>query len=73
MSGEALPMIELYDLGEAPWELNNLAEDRDHQDELKRLLGQLQRWSVRTDDRYTVLKSLSADTDTLLRQLTALK
>ena len=73
MPGEALPMFELYDLSEDPWELNNLAEGPDQQDEFKRLLGQLQRWSVRTDDKYTVLKSLSADTGTLLRQLTARK
>jgi N-sulfoglucosamine sulfohydrolase len=73
MPGEALPMFELYDRGEDPWELKDLAEDRNHQDELKRLLGQLQRWSVETDDKYTLLKSLSADTDTLLRQLAALR
>jgi len=69
MPGEALPMFELYDLSEDPWELNNLAKDPAHQDQLKRLLEELQRWSVRTDDRYTVLKSLSTDTKTLLRQL----
>ncbi len=73
MPGQALPMFELYDLDEDPWELTNVAEDADHQDELKRLLEQLQSWSARTDDRYTVLKSLSATTDTLLRQLTALR
>jgi len=31
-----------------------------HQSTLKRLLEQLQRWSVQTDDKYTVLKSPSA-------------
>lgn len=73
MPGEALPMFELYDLGKDPWELDNLAEDPAHRNELKRLLVPLQQWSVRTDDRYTALKSLSADADTLLRQLAALK
>jgi N-sulfoglucosamine sulfohydrolase len=71
MPGEALPMFELYDLSEDPWELNNLADNATHQNELRRLLQQLQRWSVQTDDKYTVLKSLSVNTDTLLRQLTA--
>jgi len=73
MPGEALPMFELYDLSEDPWECNNLADDPAHRNDLKRLLEQLQRWSVQTDDKYTVLKSLSADMETLLRQLTALK
>jgi N-sulfoglucosamine sulfohydrolase len=72
MPGEALPMFELYDLSEDPWELNNLAEDPAHQHELKRLLEPLQRWSVQTDDKYTVLKALSADAETLLRQLAEL-
>ena len=71
MPGKALPMFELYDRSEDPWELNNLATAPAHNDELSRLLEQLQRWSVQTDDKYTVLKSLSADTDTLLRQLPA--
>jgi hypothetical protein len=66
-------MLELYDLSEDPWELNNLADNPAHQRELKRLLEHLQRWSVQTDDKYTVLKSLSADTKTLLRQLAELK
>jgi N-sulfoglucosamine sulfohydrolase len=73
MPGEALPMFELYDLDEDRWELNNLADDPAHRNELKRLLAQLQRWSVQIDDKYTVLKSLSSDTETLLQQLTALK
>jgi N-sulfoglucosamine sulfohydrolase len=72
MPGRALPMFELYDRSEDPWELNDLADDPAHQDELKRLLQQLQRWSVETDDKYTALKSLSADTETLLRQLAEL-
>lgn len=56
MPSKALPMFELYDCSEDPWELNNLAEDSDHQGELKRLLEQLQKWSVQTDDKYTALK-----------------
>ena len=73
MPGAALPMFELYDLSTDPWEFNNLAEDLAHRSTLKRLLDQLQRWSVQTDDKYTVLKSLSADTDTLLQQLAELE
>ena len=73
LPGAALPMFELYDLSEDLWELNNLADDPGHRNTLKRLLEQLQLWSAQTDDKYTVLKSLSADTDTLLRQLTTLK
>ena len=64
-------MFELYDLSADPWELSSLAEDMTLRSTLKRLLAELQEWSVRTDDRYTVLKSLSADTDTLLQQLAA--
>ena len=51
LPGEALPMLELYDLGEDPWEPKNLAGDPAHRDTLKRLLKQLQAWSVRTDDK----------------------
>ena len=51
MAGKALPMFELYDRREDPWELNKLAENGAHQNQFKRLLQQLQRWSVRTDDR----------------------
>ena len=73
MPEEALPMFELYDRGEDPWELNNLADNPGHRNTLKRLLAQLQLWSVQTDDKYTVLKALSADTETLLQQLAAIE
>jgi len=73
MPDRKLPMFELYDLREDPWELSSLAEEPGCRDELKRLLGQLQQWSVRTDDKYTVLKSLSADYETLLQQLTTIE
>jgi N-sulfoglucosamine sulfohydrolase len=67
--GEELPIFELYDRSEDPWELHNLADDPARQGELKRLLQRLQAWSSQTGDKYTVLKSLSTDSDTLLRQL----
>lgn len=69
MSGESLPIFELYDRRNDLWEMKDLSGDPDHRDELKRLLRQLQKWSVQTDDDYTVLKSLSADTDTLFKEL----
>ena len=55
MPGKALPMFELYDLREDSWELNNLAGKTAHRKTVKRLLAQLQRWSVETNDKYTVL------------------
>ena len=73
MPGEPLPMFELYDLVADHWELTNLAGDPDHQPTFERLLEKLQRWAVRTDDKYTVLKSLSAESNTLLQQLNALE
>jgi N-sulfoglucosamine sulfohydrolase len=73
MPGEALPMFELYDRNEDPWELNNLADDPGHRNTLKRLLAQMQLWSVETDDKYTVLKALSSNTETLMQQLAYLE
>ena len=72
MTGKPLPRFELYDLEADPWELDNLADVTAHRDTLKRLLARLQRWSADTNDRYTVLKSLSTDMDTLLKQLSQL-
>lgn len=69
MPGQALPMFELYDRGSDPWELNDLATESVHRPQLKRLLEQLQKWSMETDDQYTRLKALSSDPTTLLRQL----
>ena len=68
--GEALLAVELYDLNEHFWELENLAYDSIHREDLKRLLHQLQTWSLETNDESTALRTHSDNSDTLLRQLT---
>ncbi len=40
-----------------------------HAGQLTRLLLRLQKWSTDNDDRYTVLRNLSTEPETLLRQL----
>jgi arylsulfatase A-like enzyme len=46
----AHPLIELYDLSEDPWELNNVAEDPDHRDLRQELLARLHHWMLETED-----------------------
>jgi arylsulfatase A-like enzyme len=48
-----MPEEELYDLQADPWEINNLAGSNqpEHQAELKKLRGVLEKWIVDTDDQ----------------------
>jgi len=55
-----MPEEELYDLESDPWEINNLAgsEKPEHQAELKKLRGVLEKWIVDTDDQGRRLETL---------------
>jgi arylsulfatase A-like enzyme len=44
------PLIELYDLSEDPWELNNVAEDPHYTDQRQELLARLHHWMLETKD-----------------------
>ncbi len=45
------PKEELYDLDKDPYEINNLVESAEHQNDLKRLRGDLEDWLVEIDDK----------------------
>jgi len=45
-----LPEYELYDLESDPYELNNLAYNKDYEDELNRLINHLRAWQNDTND-----------------------
>ncbi|MFK7849792.1 MAG: sulfatase-like hydrolase/transferase [Akkermansiaceae bacterium] len=65
MPDKPLPRLELYDLREDPWELNDLSAVPAHKSEARRLFGELRKWAVETNDVYTGLKSLPAEADKL--------
>jgi arylsulfatase A-like enzyme len=46
-----MPAEELYDLEKDPYEINNLAKSKDHEEVLKRLRGALERWIEETKDQ----------------------
>lgn len=46
------PAFELYDLEHDPWEFTNLADDPNHQEELKRLKSVLNDWRANTRDPF---------------------
>jgi N-sulfoglucosamine sulfohydrolase len=55
-----MPEEELYDLQSDPWEINNLAQSDkpEHQAELKKLRGVLDRWIVDTNDQGRRMETL---------------
>jgi N-sulfoglucosamine sulfohydrolase len=56
----AMPEEELYDLQTDPWEIHNLAASgkTEHQAELKKLRGVLDKWIVDTDDKGRRMETL---------------
>jgi len=44
------PLLELYDLQNDPWQLRNLASDKDHKDVERQLRTELEKWMVRESD-----------------------
>jgi N-sulfoglucosamine sulfohydrolase len=54
------PAVEFYDTEKDPWELNNLANDRSYEKEIKKLTGELQKWMRQQGDEGAAIDKVYA-------------
>lgn len=61
LMAETRPAEELYDLKTDPWEMNNIANDPIHADQLAALRKAVDEWIVETNDQGAIDESLTVD------------
>ncbi len=49
-NGKGTDIIQLFDLENDPWEINNLADQSEHAERIKTLAAEMKRWQNETDD-----------------------